>query len=152
MDQTTNNTTKSRKTKTDKALLTLVERKTRQVKTIPIAIKSANAVTEAIQLLKELYGNKFNEVFKSITSDNGSEFADLINLEASQKPTMVYFAHPYSSFERGSNERHNGLIRRFIKKGKAIKDYDVNYISQVDEWCNTLPRKILNYNTPEQLF
>ncbi len=65
---------------------------------------------------------------------------------------MVYFAHPYSSFERGSNERHNGLIRRFIKKGKAIKDYDVNYISQVDEWCNTLPRKILKYNTPEQLF
>ncbi len=65
---------------------------------------------------------------------------------------MIYFPHPYSSFERGSNERHNGLIRRFIKKGKAINDYDANYISQVEQWCNTLPRKILNYHTPEQLF
>ncbi len=91
-------------------------------------------------------------MFKTITSDNGSEFATLSSIESTNKGTKIYYTHPYSSFERGSNERHNGMLRRFIKKGKAISDYDVDYISQIEHWCNTLPRKILNYNTPDELF
>ncbi|HAT4276979.1 TPA: IS30 family transposase, partial [Clostridium perfringens] len=67
------------------------------------------------------FGSKFSEVFKSITADNGSEFADLSEFELKTK-TKVYFTHPYSSFEKGTNERHNGLIRRFIPKGKRISD------------------------------
>ena len=89
--------------------------------------------------------------FKTITCDNGSEFADLSVLEADTY-TNVYFTHPYSSFEKGTNERHNGLIRRFIPKGKRISDYNLHDIAAIKEWMNTLPRRILNYKTPEELF
>ena len=140
-----------KKTSDDKVLLTIVERKTRYSIVLSIDGKRACAVTEAIKELKGFYGDKFNEVFKSITSDNGSEFADLSNLEE-EVGTKVYFTHPYSSYERGTNERHNGLIRRFIPKGKRISDYCINKISAIEEWMNTLPRKILGYLSPEYLF
>jgi transposase (fragment) len=61
--------------------------------------------------------------------------------------TLVYFAHPYTSCEKGSVERHNGLIKRFIPKGKRIDSY-----TDVEVWRNSLPRKILNYHTPDELF
>lgn len=57
--------------------------------------------------------------------------------------TLVYFAHPYTSCEKGSVERHNGLIRRFIPKGKRIDSYSDEQISQIETWCNSLPRKLL---------
>ncbi len=60
--------------------------------------------------------------FKNITTDNGSEFASLSELEKLAE-TLVYFAHPYTSCEKGTVERHNGLIRRFIPKGKRIDSY-----------------------------
>ena len=60
--------------------------------------------------------------------------------------------HPYCLFEKGTNERHNGLIRRFIPKGKRISDYSQDDIAFIEEWMNTLPRRILNYKTPEELF
>ena len=139
------------KSSDDKVLLTIVERKTRYSIVIRIAGKTTCAVTEGIKELKELYGNRFKEVFKSITSDNGSEFANLSALEE-EVGTKIYFTHPYSSYERGTNERHNGLIRRFIPKGKRISDYCVDKVAAVEEWMNTLPRKILGYLTPEHLF
>lgn len=61
-------------------------------------------------------------MFKTITSDNGSEFAELSQIE-NDTSTKIYLAHPYSSWERGSNERHNGLLRRFIRKGKRMDNY-----------------------------
>ncbi len=66
--------------------------------------------------------------------------------------SKIYFAHPYASYERGTNEHHNGLIRRFIPKGKSLSNYSVDIISKVQNWCNTLPRKILNYLTPGEAF
>jgi IS30 family transposase len=90
-------------------------------------------------------------VFKTITSDNWSEFSELHELE-SKTSTKVYFTRPYSSFERGTNERHNGLIHSFIPKGKSINDYSDEDISFIEEWMNSLPRRILGYNTPEELF
>lgn len=66
--------------------------------------------------------------------------------------TLVYFAHPYTSCEKGSVERHNGLIRRFIPKGKRIDSYSDEQISQIEIWCNSLPRKLLGYRTPDDLF
>ena len=66
--------------------------------------------------------------------------------------TKVYFAHPYSSWERGSNERHNGLLRRFIPKGKRIGKYTSDDILLTADWCNLLPRKILGYKSPDDLF
>ena len=66
--------------------------------------------------------------------------------------TLVYFAHPYTSCEEGSIERHNGLIRRFIPKGCRIDSFTNEQICQIEVWCNSLPRKILGYSTPDELF
>ncbi|WP_148868046.1 IS30 family transposase, partial [Thermosediminibacter litoriperuensis] len=64
----------------------------------------------------------------------------------------IYYAHPYSAWERATNERHNGLIRRLIPKGTAIKELSFSQIERVQYWCNTLPRKILGYRQPAELF
>lgn len=64
----------------------------------------------------------------------------------------MYFTDPYSSFEKGTNERHNGLIRRFIPKGKRMNNYSLDDIAFIEDWMNTLPRKILLYKTPQDLF
>ncbi|MBT8844241.1 IS30 family transposase, partial [Lactobacillus delbrueckii subsp. bulgaricus] len=101
--------------------------------------------------LREYYGSKWNQIFKSITTDNGSEFADLSDLEQVSK-TLVYYAHPYTSCDKGSVERHNGLIRRYIPKGDRMDKYRVEDIAKIEVWCKSLPRKILNYKIPEEYF
>lgn len=138
------------KSKKDEALLTLVERKTRNALVRKIQGKTKEAVMDALERLKVDFGCKFSQVFKTITSDNGCEFSDLATLEISD--TKVYFTHPYSSFERGTNERHNGMLRRFIPKGKWISNYSHEAITRLEDWINYLPRKILGYKTPEELF
>lgn len=82
---------------------------------------------------------------------NGQEFADLSKLELSTS-TKIYVTNPYSSFENGSNERHNGLIRSFIPKGSPIAKYTFDDIAFIEDWCNMLPRKILGYKAPFELF
>ena len=139
------------KTKDDDVLLTLCERKTRCFFMIKIEDKTSASVMKAFDKLREFYGSKWNRIFKSITTDNGSEFADLSNLEQVSK-TLVYYAHPYTSCDKGSVERHNGLIRRYIPKGDRIDKYSVEDIAKIEVWCNSLPRKILNYKTPEECF
>ena len=64
----------------------------------------------------------------------------------------IYFAHPYFAWERGSNERHNGLLCRFIPKGLPIKSISEDTLRRIVRWCNSLPRKILNYRTPQEVF
>jgi len=135
----------------DCVLLTIVERKTRNAIVRSIVSKTANAVMNELRSIRNLYGEQFSQVFKTITGDNGSEFADLSTLE-DDSDTKVYFTHLYSSFEKGTNERHNGLIRRFIPKGNYMSDYNASDISFIEEWMNTLPRRILKYKTPEDLF
>ena len=144
-------TVRGLKSKEDNVLLTITERQTRNSIIRLIPSKTANAVSLALKELKTLFGSKFSQVFKTITGDNGQEFAELAQLE-NDTNTKVYFAHPYSSHERGTNERHNGLIRRFIPKGVAISKFDIEGIAIVEDWCNQLPRKILGYKTPEELF
>lgn len=135
----------------DDALLTLVERKTRKEIITRIPNKDAPAVENALRAIFTRYQEEKNPVFKSITSDNGSEFSSLASL-GEQKEVDIYFAHPYASHERGTNERHNGLIRRFIKKGQPIHSYTDERIGEVEDWMNTLPRKILDYQTPDEAF
>lgn len=106
------------KSKNDKALLTLVERKSRNMLVRKIPCRNAGSVMAELKQIRKEFGSEFSRVFKSITCDNGSEFSDLTNIEISG--AKVYFTHPYSAFERGTNERHNGLLRKFIPKGKAI--------------------------------
>ena len=65
---------------------------------------------------------------------------------------MIYFAHPYSSWERPRNERHNGMLRDYIPKGKSIEEYtDEEILSYADE-LNSRPRRVLSYHTPKDLF
>jgi len=139
------------KTKDDNVLLTMLERKSREFFIIPLANKDATTVYDAFLNIKKQYSEHFDEVFKTITTDNGSEFANLSQIESNTK-TLVYYAHPYTSCEKGSVERHNGLIRRFIPKGKRIDQFSSHVIADVENWCNTLPRKILNYRTPDEIF
>jgi len=102
-------------------LLTLTERKTREELIFRADSKNSQAINTIIKQLRHKYGTPFHQIFKTISSDNGSEFAEL-SLSVQDEKTTVYFTHPYCSSERGTNERHNGngLIRRFIPKGKAI--------------------------------
>ena len=118
---------------------------------VKIDAKTASAVMDGFAKVIEYFGSKFSEVFKTITTDNGSEFAELSRIEA-VSDTLVYYAHPYSSWEKGSNERHNRLVRRFIAKGKRISDYGLDAIAKIEDWCNYLPRKILCYKSPDDLF
>ncbi|EYE87135.1 integrase [Fervidicella metallireducens AeB] len=135
----------------DKALLTLTERKSRYEIIMLLDNKDSKSVDDSINKLMEVYGNDFKKIFKSITSDNGVEFSNLQSI-LKKYDVEVYYTHPFSSFERGTNERHNGLIRRFIPKGKSIKDISIDTIQRVQNWMNTLPRKLLNYKTPEKIF
>lgn len=140
-----------KKGKSETALLTLTERMTRKEIIRKIPSKTSESVQNTINELVNESGPYFSEVFKSFTADNGSEFAELSDIE-SFTDSKVYFAHPYASGERGTNERHNGLIRRFVPKGKSINDVSLDMISKVQVWCNTLPRKILGYQTPDEAF
>lgn len=134
----------------DNALLTLVERKTRNYYAIKIDDQDHDSVDYAVTKLQNAFGELFPQVFKTITSDNGSEFSNLS--PCLKSVTEVYFARPYASYERGSNEKHNGLLRRYIPKGKAISDYSRDAIKRIYQTLNNLPRKILNYQQPAVAF
>lgn len=95
------------------------------------------------------YGERFPRVFRSITSDNGSEFAAL----PEQLPeTTIYYAHPYSSYERGLNEKQNSLIRRFFPKGRSLDGVPPDAVQRVQDWVNLFPRKAFRYASPDSLF
>lgn len=111
---------------------------------------TAEAISEALQKMLAYFSEQYSSVFKTITADNGSEFADLSLVENGK--TKVYFTHPYSSFEKGTVECHNRMFRRFIPKGKSIDDYSADDICFFADSINGLPRKILGYKTPEELF
>ncbi|WP_326717113.1 IS30 family transposase [Vagococcus jeotgali] len=139
------------KSKDDNALLTLVERKTRYMITVVLDDHTEESVSYAIKQLKYEFGRaRFSSIFQSITADNGSEFSSLD--DTLQQMTDIYFAHPYSSWERGTNERHNGLLRQFVPKGTPICHYSKQFIQLATEKVNLLPRKILNYRQPATLF
>lgn len=134
----------------DSAILTLTERKTRHELLALLDAKDSQSVNNALLAIKDSYGERFFQVFRTITADNGSEFSELSSIEG--LASRVYFAHPYSSWERGTNERHNGILRRFIPKGKAIKDLSPETIKRIQNWINRFPRKKLGYKTPQECF
>jgi IS30 family transposase len=95
--------------------------------------------------------NNYDGQKHSITSDNGTEFT-LHQEIAIDLEIDYYFAHPYASYERGSIENLNGLIRQYIPKGKDFDDIDESYIKLIEEKLNTRPRKILNFLTPKEFY
>ncbi len=144
------------KGKGSSALLTLTERKTRKEILRKLKDKTQTAVLRAINGIERQMGvEAFKVVFKSITADNGSEFLDYEALErsvAGGSRTHIYYAHPYSSWERGSNENANRIIRRFIPKGCDISKFTQKQIQVIEDWINNYPRKILDFETAEERF
>jgi IS30 family transposase len=137
-------------------LLSLTERKTRKQILRKLKDKSQRAVSCALNGIERQMGAEaFRTVFKSITADNGSEFLDYETLESSVSGgsrTRVYYAHPYSSWERGSNENANRMVRRFIPKGSDISKFTRKQIQAIEEWINNYPRKILGFESAEEWF
>jgi len=137
------------------ALFTLSERLSREQIIVKIGSATQNAVLAALDKLEAGYGNSFQKKFKSVTLDNGREFLDWKAFEHSaingRRRTLVYFAHPYSAWERGTNENQNRMIRRFVPKGTDISKLSDSDIQRIQEWMNNYPRKILGYRTPNEL-
>ena len=128
-------------------LTVLVDRLSRKTIIKKTASKTSKSTsTSIIEALKPLSTN-----IKSITYDNGCEFTmhEKINKTLNIKS---FFCKPYSSYEKGTVENINGLIRRFFPKGTDFDTISEEEIAYVENWINNRPMKILNYMTPEQVF
>lgn len=134
---------------TSTVLLVLTERKTREEIIRKIESKSQYCVVRELNKIERKLGSKkFRETFKTITCDNGCENLDYDGIEQSvltkQRRTKVYYAHPYSAWERGSNENANKLIRRFIPKGTDIGEFSHERIEMIEQWINNYPRRLFD--------
>ena len=130
-------------------LLVLSERKTRQEIIVQMPDRTARSTVHALNNLEHIYKEDFSNIFRTITVDNGVEFSDMEGMEASvlhpgKQRTAIYYCHPYASYERGTNENINGMIRRFIPKGTDIGTYTKEQIQKIEDWINNYPRKIFN--------
>ena len=128
-------------------LLTLTERKTRFEMIFKISAKTSEEVVNKFNQIKLFMNKNYNKIFKSITTDNGSEFSNFLGIIENSK-TKIYFCHPYCSGEKGTNEKQNSMIRYFIPKKTLIENYSYEEINNIANWMNNYPRKILNYKTP----
>lgn len=132
-------------------LFTLTERKTREEIILKMPNKEGKNIARALDQLEKKYKKKFYEKFKTITFDNGAEFRKYKELEKScrrkNNRLTVYYAHPYCSGERGSNENNNRLIRRFIPKGTSMNSLTEEFIQYIEDWINNLPRPMFKYKT-----
>ena len=139
-------------------LLVLSERKTRKEIIELIPNKSAESVAKALDRIERQLGViKFREIFKTITTDNGTEFRSwkLIgkSYTGSKKTrTTQYFADAYSSWQRGTNENINKMIRRFLPKGTSFKGLKQEDVKRIEKWINNYPRKILKFKTSEEYY
>lgn len=137
-------------------LLVLTERKTLKEIILKSNDKSAVSTVLLLNRLERILGADFRKVFRTITVDNGSEFNFTAQMERScltkRKRTKIYYCHPYSSWERGSNENQNGMIRRFVPKGTSIHPYSQDDLNRISEWMNTYPRKIFDGASSQELF
>lgn len=133
------------KDKSKPVILTLVERATRFEILKLIDDKSAHSVTQGLTAIFKDLKSLTPHIFKSITSDNGSEFALLY--EKFGHDIDIYFAHPFSSFERGTSENQHKMLRRFIPKGTDLSTVSQYRLKQVQQFMNDYPRKILGYDT-----
>jgi IS30 family transposase len=136
-------------------LLVLTERVTRQEIAKRVPDLKAQTVVQAVDKLEKKYGKRFPLIFRSITIDNGTEFSDCPGIERSiygGQRTKCYYCHPYSAYERGSNEKQNQMIRRYFPKGTNFNKVTDKEVSRVVDWLNNYPRQILGWNTSEALF
>ena len=119
--------------------------------------KTSSSVVKALnQIERKIGSNKFRKLFRTITVDNGCEFMDTEGIESSvlckSKRTHLYYCHPYSSYERGSNENQNKLIRRHYPKGTSFDNLNQLDIDKLQDWINNYPRKIFNWHSSNDIF
>lgn len=131
-------------------LISLVERKLGLGLLFNAGSKESRHIASILQGLKKDYQSHYTEIFKTVTFDNGSEFSDSVSME--QTGSEIYYAHPYSSFERGTNENWNGIVRRFLPKGKSFDGLTNRDLQRISHYINTLPRKRFGYRTPLDLW
>ena len=137
-------------------LLVLSERSRREEIIIKMPDKTQESVVASLDRLERKYGKEFKEKFKTMTVDNGSEFLDYKGIERSirndgMKRVNLYYAHPYSSWERGTNENINKMIRRFIPKGTDINKISNARIKFIENWINSYPRRIFGYKSANDM-
>jgi len=133
--------------KQNSAIGTKVERKIRY--TFIVKLKDRKSKTVINAFAKEM--NQLPMIFrKTLTYDNGKEMA-YHKLFTKKTGMQVYFAHPYSAWERGTNENTNGLIRRYFPKGTDFNKVTIEQLKIVQDKLNSRPRKILGYKTPSEM-
>ena len=140
---------------TRNVLLVLTERQTRYEIIMKMPDRKAATVVQYLDRLERRHGKKFSLLFKTITVDNGSEFADFAGVERSVyggKRTAVYYCHPYTSCERGSNERINRDIRRQFPKGTDFSKVSERRVQEVARWVNAYPRELFGFATSAEAF
>lgn len=127
-------------------LLVLTERKTRLEFIRKLPSKSAKEVVNALRKIVE----EHPDMLKTITTDNGSEFMDLSEIESLGIPH--FYAHSYCSWERGSNENNNKLIRRFFPKGMSFEKISEKKIQKIEKWMNGYPRKLFQGKSANEIY
>lgn len=134
----------------NECLMTLTDRKVRFEIIAKLKEKNKEDVVEKIKRIKKILKNNSSDVIKSISTDNGTEFSEWQQIQEILD-TTVYFCHPYASYEKGTNEKHNGMIRYFIPKRAFIENYSNKDIEKIANWMNNYPRKIFRYKTPTEM-
>jgi Transposase and inactivated derivatives, IS30 family len=138
------------------SLLVFTERKTRCEIIVKLPNHTATEVVKALNRLERHWGKNFKKIFKTITVDNGTEFSFYEKMKKSILykgfRTEIYYCHAYSSWERGSNENANRLIRRHIPKGTNFDKISAREIKKIEKWMNDYPRRMFNYQTAAELF
>lgn len=129
-------------------ITTLVERRSLLLRVRKTETKQAAEVAEAI--IDELIDMPASWL-KTLTFDNGTEFANHADI-ADSLPLDIYFADPYSSYQRGTNENTNGLLRRYFPKGTDLRQVTQQRIQQAANDINNRPRKKLGYLTPKEVY
>ena len=129
------------------AIVTLVERKSGYALIEKVENKTAELVSQAIIGML----GKISIRVKTITFDNGKEFAWHEKIATTLK-CKTYFAQPYQSWQRGSNENYNGLLRQYIPQSRLLLNVEKQELKMIEKRLNARPRKRLEYKSPSQIF
>lgn len=140
-----------------KTYMTLLERLTKKYIVIEMMEHTNECIRKAIDSLEDKYGSNFKKIFKSMTTDNGHEFLNYDKIEISkfnkeERRTKVYYADPYSSWQKGMNENCNGILRRFIPKGTDLNKVSSEKLEKILNKINGKPRKILGFISADKRF
>lgn len=138
------------KADTKPVLLTLTERASRYELIFKLPDRKAATIRGVFDQLEKQHKD-FKTKFRSITTDNGPEFLEYDKLTSSihgGKRFDVYYCHSYAAWEKGSNENHNRMIRRWLPKGTDFTKVSKKRIAEIQDWMNNYPRKVLGWAAP----